>query len=268
MLPTGAERGTKGALRPLWAASVRTWRPLDLLAEVPLGAAALEHPIAVSALPGGRPSSTLEAWLTRGPSLPPSEGHDDFLRELLEEIGFGGLPHLVSRLELDAFIRRGEVELFRGVTGPEFADALRRGRLYAGTGAAGNGIYTVIAARQDYARTKATELGTMVRMSLKAGARVVDDATLDLEMGDELARMYGTADEQIARLRATAPASGRREAVEREIARIGREADRRELLLYTDPGRFAAFKGYDAVRIEARGVYLVLNRTALRVEAG
>jgi hypothetical protein len=48
-----------------------------------------------------------------------------YTKAVIQEQGFDGLPHIVTRRELDRFIAAGEVELYRGVTERRFADQLR-----------------------------------------------------------------------------------------------------------------------------------------------
>ncbi|MCK6546023.1 hypothetical protein L6R52_09150 [Myxococcota bacterium] len=233
------------------------------------------HEIARPKLDDARKSETVRRWLDRdaftSAFLPPSEGHDAFLSELLAELGFAGLPHVVSKTELDRALMQGERELLRGVTGPEFAEELRSGKLYAGTGSCGNGIYTVSSVRADYAGSKA-EGGVVMRMSLKRGAKVVDDETLDDAMSRDRAAMKARAakDVEVLRTKARAKeATGDPKAAQKlraEAERLLRDTERLELLLFTDPGRYAAHQGYDAVEVKGRAIYLVLNRTALRVQ--
>jgi hypothetical protein len=100
---------------------------------------------------------------------PPASGPDLFLTEYLEEIGFAGLPHVVSRIELDKYIVGGEVELvqpepelLRGVSKSEYAEQFRRGKLYVGSGAFGNGVYTAFGERAVVlARRSAGPTGTI-----------------------------------------------------------------------------------------------------------
>lgn len=74
---------------------------------------------------------------------------DWFLRELIRAQGFDGLPHIVTKQEMDEYIAAGERELFRGLdsygmkgkTGEDLAEQFRSGDMYVGTGLFGNGIY-------------------------------------------------------------------------------------------------------------------------------
>lgn len=68
---------------------------------------------------------------------------DRLLRDLIIEMGAGGLPEILSQEELDAHIEMGETELFRGLSGnPVYCDHFREGPLFVGCGLRGNGIYS------------------------------------------------------------------------------------------------------------------------------
>src|SRR5688572_20975930 len=126
-------------------------------------------------------------WLIRARPeeeiVPPSDGADPFLADLLKERGFDGHPELVTKEQLEEHVSNGEPLLFRGVTSPEYAEQFRRGDLYPGTGSAGNGIYCTY--RVHYARDKATGEGEVMRMTLKSGAEIADEFQIDAEMHRE-----------------------------------------------------------------------------------
>jgi hypothetical protein len=170
----------------------------------------------------------------------PASPESLYLKAVIQEQGFDGPPHLVTRRELDRYVTTGEAELFRGVSDARFADALRDGEFFVGRGGEMEGMYTAtgpyaLAVARQYA---AVGDGTVVRMSLKRGARVI--AWRDLEVLEVVER---------ERLTAVPP----------EIVRT----------MYNEFGRLAAYLGYDAVRIVEypdADYYVVLNRTAIRVQ--
>lgn len=158
---------------------------------------------------------------------------DPALLPLLDRQGFTGLPGSISADALpDDWVR-----LYRGLSGPDAAAADRyvrewtSGRYFPGTGAYGSGTYTTIVRgyAQGYADTQAH--GRLMTMALRSSARVVDFRDLEDMMDDALPRMSPT---------------------------------KRAYL--DDPGRFAAWRGYDAIRKTrgggAESFYVVLNRTA------
>ena len=164
----------------------------------------------------------------------------DLTKAVIREQGFDGPPHVVSWREMDAYVAAGDVELFRGLADARFAEQLRVGDFFVGRGGEVGGMYTaagphaLVIARQ-YA---AGGDGTVVRLALKRGARVI--AWDDLEQ---------------------------REAV--DLSRLGNVPPAVARVLYNDLGGLAAYLGYDAVHIvdfPDIDYYVVLNRTALRVQ--
>src|SRR5438093_5949552 len=71
----------------------------------------------------------------------PPFGEDRFMKSLIGEQGFEGLPHVVTPAQLDTSVRSGEAELFRGVSAARHAEQLRSGDLFVGQGGRGGGIY-------------------------------------------------------------------------------------------------------------------------------
>jgi hypothetical protein len=170
----------------------------------------------------------------------PHADEELYTKAIIREQGFDGLPHVVTRRELDRYVAAGEVELFRGVTEARFADQLRSGDFFVGRGGEVAGMYTaagphaLVIARQ-YA---AFGDGTVIRMSLKRAARVVQWRELEMQ---EAVALEGTV------------------AMSADIARA----------VYNELARLAAFLGYDAIHIvefPEVDYYVVLNRTALRVQ--
>jgi hypothetical protein len=169
----------------------------------------------------------------------PSSPEPLYLKAVIQEQGFDGLPHIVTRRELDRYVAAGETELYRGVTEPRFAEALRVGDFFVGRGGEVDGMYCAagphaLAVARRYA-TGGT--GVVIRMTLKRGAHVIG--------WHELERLESIEIDQIM------------------------EQSGATRILYNDFARFAAYLGYDAVHIvEFPDVdqYVVLNRTALRVQ--
>jgi hypothetical protein len=169
----------------------------------------------------------------------PSSPEALYTRAVIQEQGFDGLPHVVGSRELDQYVLGGEVELFRGVTDARFAEQLRSGDFFVGRGGILDGLFAAagraaLAIAREYA---ARGDGTVIRMTLKRGARVIDAAVLEAEARADSHSVGGRA----------------------ELA----------YLLYTQLGAYAAYRGFDAVHIvdfPDTDHYVVLNRTALRVQ--
>lgn len=163
-----------------------------------------------------------------------------YTKAVVQEQGFDGPPHVVTRRQLDGYVDRGEIELFRGVTEARFADQLRFGEFFVGRGGVLDGVYAAagphaLAVARAYA---ARGDGTIVRMTLKHGARVIDWRDVEQSSAPQYRTMV---------------------TVPPDVARA----------LYNEPGPLSAYLGFDAVHVvdyPETDHYVVLNRTALRVQ--
>jgi hypothetical protein len=193
-----------------------------------------------------------------------------YTKAVIEEQGFDGLPHTLSRRELDRYVSAGEVELFRGVAEARFADQLRTGDFFVGRGWFADGMYVApapdgLAIARRYARAGD---GTVVRMSLKHGARVVASEDIEERAAAEL-------ELAIRRLRyeqELAMYAARQRLAESAVHSVERDYERQieaARSLYDDYSRCAAYLGYDAIHVVSStdvDYYVVLNRTAIRVQ--
>lgn len=159
---------------------------------------------------------------------------DEMLHAITAKQGFNGRPAVASRQELDALIEAGHRPLFRGVqstatkTDAEMAEQIRTGEAYQGFGVWGNGTYT------SNQILVARRYGVPVRMALHPQARVISQADLKAEHQAFMARQPpGSPSHRV----------------------------------FSDPGRYAAARGYDAVDVKGslEDEVLVLNRSALTV---
>jgi hypothetical protein len=177
--------------------------------------------------------------------VPSPEGEYPFMKALIREQGFDGPPQIMTPAELDLYVRTGEVELFRGVSAARHAEQLRTGDFYAGQGAMGGGIYDFggpegLQRATEYAQDPGS---VVIRMALKAGARIADLHTIEAAMQ-----------------------RARDEAIARGLHRRPRWAT---ILVETQvPSIYACYLGYDGMVDEQNDVWLIFNRTALRVQAG
>jgi hypothetical protein len=180
---------------------------------------------------------------------------DEVLEAIYEYTGFDALPIVLEEDEFDILAEGNEV-LYRGLTGyswpggsltpQELMDLMRFGRHYPGLGIYGNGTYssTVSSVAFDYASQQSTLTATaqnMLRMMLNPAARIADSS----QLAEEYGKYHSVFTPQPGgRLRSPA----------------------QELLL--NSGRFAAAKGFDAIRVAGPdGIVVVLNRGALTVSA-
>jgi hypothetical protein len=168
--------------------------------------------------------------------IDPQSGGDRILTHIQEKKGYNGKAEVVSKATLDKHLQEGDTELFRGVASEAFAEQLRNGPHHAGKGLYGNGTYATLDVKnaQAFAHNRLSarqgDGGATLRMALKKEARVIDYKELrDL-----------------------------REATTFEHKALG--------LALSDYGRFASVLGYDAIRLGWTNDYVILNRTALRIQ--
>mgnify|MGYP001606922640 CR=1 FL=1 len=170
---------------------------------------------------------------------------DEALHHIAQAQGFESPAQSVTSTEMDEQIRRGGLELWRGVrpshdgqhSASEVHRRYREGEPYQGLGFAGNGTYF------SSSYSEASSYGEVGRYALHPDARIVGFRTLQRE--------------QVEYLRQVGPESV-----------LGR--------VMADTGRYAAMRGYDAIMWHrgeemgrARGVedeVIVLNRGALLAE--
>lgn len=174
-------------------------------------------------------------------------GGDPILTELLKAQKFNGLPHVVSESDIDRFVQSGEREIYRGLTDGKFTQQFKTGELYSGYGVYGNGTYAAHGpnARQESA-AYANSSGEVMRMTLRKDAKVVHYNDLRAEAAKEYDRLSDLIsrekdDDKISELSALQAVAA-------------------------DVGRFAVYKGIDAIDIVSPEYMVILNRTALRVQ--
>lgn len=211
----------------------------------------------------------------RGPSYPT----DHQLTAIAKLQGFDGKPQLTDRAGLDKAINDGWVELWRGVEhypgrdsagippkrARQIIDELKDGPWEPGGGIYGNGAYTSVrrftaeiyrgakpAQRDDYTveGLEGGADGGLVRMAVDPKARVVDFQDLLDEM-----------------------------EADQRVSPFGDDPFRLSVL--SDPGRYAAAKGYDVIRVSGpeyndgayypdgevnADQYVILNRTVLMIQ--
>lgn len=206
---------------------------------------------------------------------------DLYLKAILQDQGFNGKPDVRSKADMDAFVQNGEVELFRGLSpvvsthrdsggrtvldelkGEDLTKQFKNGELFVGRGINGNGTYT--SNSKTTADGYAGGGGTVMRMTLKSDAKVIGDSdiyNMRNKAREELDRAF---DPVTDRYRA-----GKMSGEEYVQALESHYADVTKLTqspMWNDPGRVAAVLGYDAINIGGGGVYVILNRTAVRVQ--
>jgi hypothetical protein len=250
--------------------TVKSWAPGDS----PAAAVDVAH---VYAPAGPLPDDT--DWQTIAEALYESPVSDEALAEVQHLQGFDGPPMVVDDARLGALVEAGWVRLWRGVAGTPgqtagWLEEWAGGPLLPGKGIAANGTYAYT--RAEPAAAYAEPAGAVWDLALDPNAAVVAYETLQEEVRtarDDLQRRLA---ELVADVAARMEAAGSVE--ERE--RIGVEQASRQAALsaqvtvYSDPGRYAAARGYDAIALRephpdqpGEACYVILNRTATAVVA-
>lgn len=159
---------------------------------------------------------------------------DEMLNEITARQGFNDPPVTVGRQGLEELVAGGHRPLYRGVTSSgskteqEMIEQFRTGDAYQGFGVWGNGTYT---SNQVFI---ARRYGVVSHMALHPDARVVTRDQLHAEHSAFMATQTPGTDTH---------------------------------RVFSDPGRYAAARGYDAIDVvgSLEDEVLVLNRSALAV---
>ena len=185
--------------------------------------------------------------------------HDTWCEAIMREQGMAGLPDRVNVSQLDALKAQGDVELWRGFHDQKHAQDFLGGDIYAAHGVSGSGYYV---AHNETGQGKSTaedfksyydrgRQNITLHMTLKGDARVIDYETLREKMWlNDVEHAWGQREQAVMR---------------------GDHAGAKRWQTYEDltfdMGRYAALKGYDAIKIKEANLpeYLVVNRSALRV---
>lgn len=169
---------------------------------------------------------------------------DEHLVRVGELQGFDGLPQVGSRADLDAAVEAGWLEVWRGVMGSKTKSAadinaeLRTGAYRPGKGMYGNGYYT--STRRN---TGETYRGRDPKTDFPANPNAVDFEEADFEgeiLPDSLLRIAIDPNARIIDL----------EDLQQQMEAASLDAFHPAIrTVLSDPGRFAAAAGYDAIRI-------------------
>lgn len=192
---------------------------------------------------------------------------DTKLKAVLEKQGFTAKPTVLPAAKIDELgatlpkMYRG-VNDFDGQKGSTFVTQFKKGEMFVGRGVIGNGIY----AGSDYnyvikyAKDKPENVMTMI---LKPDAKIIDFADADKKSQTLVKAFNAKADKKetfISLAGLEDYMSQFNELTPNQLRDIG--------YLFTDPGRYAALNGYDAIRYadaDGSSVYVLLNRGAVAV---
>jgi len=261
----GIEMDVLGAARRMLPSRVAAPAALDGVVKQAFGADSL----ALTVKQGE--SKALQEAIADGELFTGRPGTKTYMESLLKETGGDGLPDVVTADEIAAAVGRGERELYRGVSKPEYAERFRSGPLYVGDkNANGAGIWVAWGPQGKAGASKyAKGPGALLHMTLKPDAKVVDYKVITEQLKAErsAATKAGVAErERLKALASQAPTDEERKRLSQQASEYGRQLAIKNGFRFGDLGRYAALSGYDAVEMPATGYMLVVNRTKLRVE--
>jgi hypothetical protein len=204
---------------------------------------------------------------------------DIVLQDMAKEVGFDKKPTLLSKEEMDAYIQQGNRELFRGIGGRQgeaetYVEQFKIGEYFAGKGVYGNGIYTAYG--EDGMEVAKQFAGgvekNVLRMSLKKDAKIISyDALIEMQkleftaLQDEERALRRKARKEADRIYDETGDDDKVEMFLKEAAKKWEEMERYRRVL-ADSGRYALYKGYDAIDIPSSRFMMVLNRGKVFVQ--
>jgi len=206
--------------------------------------------------------------------------HEDIvLQDMAKEVGLDKKPTLLSKEEMDAYIQQGNRELFRGIGGRQgeaetYVEQFKTGEYFAGKGVYGNGIYTAYG--EDGMEVAKQFAGgvekNVLRISLKKDAKIIShDALIEMQkleftaLQEEERALRRKARKEADRIYDETGDDDKVEMFLKEAAKKWEETERYRRVL-ADPGRYALYKGYDAIDIPSSRFMLVLNRGKVFVQ--
>ena len=204
---------------------------------------------------------------------------DIVLRDMAKEVGFDKKPTLLSKEEMDAYIQQGNRELLRGIAGREgkaepYVEQFKTGEYFAGKGVYGNGIYTAYG-EDGFEVAKQFAGGVeknVLRMALKKDAKIISyDALIEMQkleftaLQEEERALRRKARREADRIYDETGDDDKVEEFLKEAAKKWEEMEKFRRVL-ADPGRYALYKGYDAIDIPSSRFMLVLNRGKVFVQ--
>ena len=182
-----------------------------------------------------------------------SSDEDTLLNKILEFKHFDGKPRIVSKAVLDDLVSKGNTELFRGVADKAHAEQLKYGKLFTGSGAYGSGIYTAFGEDgKTISKIYSKKGGVQLRMVLDKNAKIADYTTLTKQMHKESSKYSDSTNEDY---------------MNKMTKHQQKEVDAIKEISYNNVGRYAALKGYDAIKNNGGDEFIVvLNRTKLTIQ--
>lgn len=213
---------------------------------------------------------------------------DKVLSSVIKAQGFDGLPTTVAPEEFDRLLADGEIthDLYRGVfSGQEgvaqsYREDFANGLFFIGEGTPANGIYATGERHFALSYAKGKEDG-LLRMGFKKDAKIIPYPELESKRAEivgsgtrsdrdkaawrtYMSKQQSLMDKMNAAVEAkdTEAASGFEEQLYQVQLHHQNNYPER---IANDPGRVAAFLGYDAIQVD-ENTYVILNRTALYVE--
>lgn len=213
---------------------------------------------------------------------------DKVLSSVIKAQGFDGLPTKVEPTEFDRLLAEGEIthDLYRGVfSGQEdvaqsYREDFADGLFFVGEGTPANGVYVTTERHFALGYAKGKEDG-LLRMGFKKDAKIIPYPELESKRAEIVGSGTRSDRDKAAWLTYSSKQQDLMDKMNAAVEAKDTKAARgfEEQLYQTqmhhqnnyperianDPGRVAAFLGYDAIQVD-ENVFVILNRTALYVE--
>jgi hypothetical protein len=184
----------------------------------------------------------------------------------LHELGYDNKPKKVSSKEMDALVKKGSAELWRGVSDPKAKDTFINGDFETRGGMYGTGIYTAYGkagkeVAEKYSRSELTSnnktSGSVIRMTLSNNARIIKDKELERIKSDYINNLF---EKEISR-----DEMAKMSFKEFDDAKNFNESLRAKGSLLSEPAIFAALMGYDAIDVPDQQYMILINRSKVVV---
>jgi hypothetical protein len=131
---------------------------------------------------------------------------DPILYELYRQQGYNAKPHVLSKADMDLYVKDGEIELFRGVrdsysvSAVDMQENYRNGPHYAGSGVYGQGSYFAGPSSETSTSAWPTDRASAIRTaSSYAGAQVNSDGSVSKARRGSMIRATIRKDAKIAK---------------------------------------------------------------------
>jgi hypothetical protein len=206
--------------------------------------------------------------ISYGTKYDPIEG-DSILANIYEKQGFNEKPTMVSQESYDKLIANGQPDLYRGVGSNKSVQDFKNGDTHhAGLGVGGNGTYTSEDKEVAVKFAGKNEDGSqnLMQMTLSPDANIVTSSDIIEEMRVNEMSLLTPQVSVYSQVRDMNLPDEEAEKMYNTLLSQKRESKDKIQALYSDVGRYAALRNFDAISYptgagqKGTNTYIVLNR--------